>query len=179
MNELNSDVPRVATEKLVTTKELAKMLGVSRGSIKITVKELAKNNSQAFREIQRNSQGWYLFNEFQVAVIKIKLQNQTTAEVAQQLFVTPIVIIEDAKKCLPNKRIEIGKTTFWTQEEITILRDFIKSHRVGVGVSTDLTPALKIKKAMELMQEGYEEELAILKAKNIEQAQRLEQVRNG
>ena len=34
--------------------------------------------------------------------------------------------------------------------------------------STDLTPALKIKKAMELMQEGYEEELAILKAQNAE-----------
>jgi phage antirepressor YoqD-like protein len=109
-------------------------------------------------------------------------KTMTTAEIAQQLGTKPNVITENAKKCLPNKRIENGKTTFWTQEEITILLDFIKSHKVGAGVNlsndligvyTDLTPALKIKKAMELMQEGYEEELQILRAKNLEQAQQL------
>lgn len=76
MNELFG-VPSVATEKLVTTKELAEMLGVTPRSIQITVEELAKNNSQVFREIQRNSQGGYLFNEVQATAIKIELQNHT------------------------------------------------------------------------------------------------------
>lgn len=127
-------------------------------------KEIAKMNQRAFEFARENE------------------TTMTTAEVAQQLGTKPNVITENAKKCLPNKRIENGKTTFWTQEEITILLDFIKSHKVGagvnlsndlIGVSTDLTPALKIKKAFDLMQEGYEEELQILKAKNLEQAQRL------
>lgn len=34
------------------------------------------------------------------------------------------------------------------------------------GVSTTLTPALKIQKALELMREGYEEELARIEAEN-------------
>lgn len=105
-------------------------------------KEIAKMNQRAFEFARENE------------------TTMTTAEVAQQLGTKPNVITENAKKCLPNKRIENGKTTFWTQEEITILLDFIKSHKVGagvnlsndlIGVSTDLTPALKIKKAMELV----------------------------
>jgi len=102
----------------------------------------------------------------------------TTKEVAEQLGTRPNVITENAKKCLPNKKIENGKVTYWTQAEITILLDFIKSHRVGVGVnlsndligtSTELTPALKLKKALELAQEAYEEELERLRMKTHEQ----------
>lgn len=107
----------------------------------------------------------------------------TTMQFAKQLGTSPNVILENARKCLPNKHIENGKPTFWTQAEVTIVLDYMKSHTSNnrsvefnstvENASTDLTPALKIKKAMELMQEGYEEELQILKAKNLEQAQRL------
>lgn len=47
------------------------------------------------------------------------------------------------------------------------------------GVSTELTPALKIKKAFDLMQEGYEEEMAILKAKNLEQQKIIDRIANS
>lgn len=110
-------------------------------------------------------------------------KTMTTAEVAQQLGTSAKVVLENAKKCLPNKKIENGKATYWTKAEITVLLDCMKNNSSNHAsdlyvqskgsLSTDLTPALKIKKAMELMQEGYEEELQILKAKNLEQAKRL------
>ncbi len=106
----------------------------------------------------------------------------TTAQIAKHLGTSPYVVTKNAKKCLPNKKIENGKVTYWNQAEVTVLLDFMKTnnnrtdldltHRV-VGSSTDLTPALKIKKAMELMQEGYEEELAILRAKTEAQQRQL------
>ena len=128
-------------------------------------KEIAKMNQRAF-EFARESE-----------------TTMTTAEVAQQLHTSAKVVLENAKKCLPNKKIENGKATYWTKAEITVLLDCMKNNSSNHAsdlyvqskgsLSTDLTPALKIKKAMELMQEGYEEELQILKAKNLEQAQRL------
>lgn len=106
----------------------------------------------------------------------------TTKEVAEQLGTRANVITENAKKCLPNKRIENGKPTFWNEEEITVLLEFMKtnnnrtdldlSNRL-IGTSTDLTPALKIKKAFELMQEGYEEELERLRILNAEKEKKL------
>ena len=82
----------------------------------------------------------------------------------------------NAKKCLKNKVFENGKTTYFTKEEVTLIVEQMKLSRPNQStftaavqvVSTELTPALKINQAMELMQEGYEEQLAILKAKNIE-----------
>ena len=126
-------------------------------------KEIAKMNQRAF-EFTRESE-----------------KTMTTAQVAEALHTSNKVILENAHKCLPNKRIENGKPTLWTQKEVTILLECLKGNNPNQytftaavkAVSTDLTPALKIKKAMELMQEGYEEELQILKAKNLEQAQRL------
>ena len=50
----------------------------------------------------------------------------TTKEVAEQLGTSPKVILENARKCLPNKRIENGKPTFWNQEEVTVLIYFMK-----------------------------------------------------
>lgn len=110
-------------------------------------------------------------------------KTMTTKEVAEALNTTKDVVLANARKCLQNKQIEHGKATFWTQKEITILLDYMKSHNSNnrsvelnstvENTTTDLTPALKIKKAMELMQEGYEEELQILRAKNLEQAQQL------
>ena len=107
----------------------------------------------------------------------------TTKELAEQLKTSPKVVLENAKKCLPNKRIENGKPTYWSKTEITILIEQMKTSNPNQytftgavkAISTDLTPALKIKKAMELMQEGYEEELAILRAKNAEKQAIIEQ----
>ena len=103
------------------------------------------------------------------------MEQMTTREIADQLNTTPKVVLENARKCLPEKIIENGKPTFWTPEEVTILIDFIKnnSHRNDTSFTnlvkvteTDLTPALKIKKAFELMQEGYEEEMERLRKMN-------------
>lgn len=112
----------------------------------------------------------------------------STKALAETLGTRPNVITENAKKCLPDKVIENGKPTFWTKEEVTVLIDFMKannnrndlplSNRM-IGMSTELTPALKIKKAMELMQEGYEEEIAILKAKNAEKQAVIDRIANG
>lgn len=106
----------------------------------------------------------------------------TTKELADQLGTKSNVITENAKKCLPNKKIENGKVTHWTEAEVTILLDFMKANNNRkdldlsdrlIGASTTLTPALKIKKAMELMQEGYEEELAHLRSINAEQSDQI------
>ena len=111
----------------------------------------------------------------------------TTKELAEQLKTDKKVIIENARKYLPNKVFEQGKVTYWNEAEITVLIDGMKSNNSNqyrekgtvtgavTDVSTELTPALKIRKAMELMQEGYEEELAILRAKNLEQQRVIEE----
>lgn len=109
-------------------------------------------------------------------------KTMTTKEVAEALETRPNVITENAKKCLPNKVIENGKTTYWTQAEVTVLLDFMKSNNNRtdldlsnrlIGAFTELTPALKLKKALELAQEAYEEELSILRAKNEAQEKQL------
>lgn len=115
-------------------------------------------------------------------------KTMTTRELAEQLGTRPNVITENTKKCFPNKKIENGKPTYYTKEEVTVLLEFMKANNNRtdldlsdrlIGFSTDLTPALKIKKAMELMQEGYEEELAILRAKNAEQKAIIDRIENG
>lgn len=103
-------------------------------------------------------------------------KTMTTKEVAEALNTSSKVILENAKKCLPNKRIENGKATYWTQAEVTVLLDCLKNNsktnasdlyfQSKGSVSTELTPALMIKQAMELMQKGYQLELERIKAEN-------------
>ena len=108
-------------------------------------------------------------------------KTMTTEEVAEQFGTRPNVITRNAKKCLPNKKIENGKGTYWTQAEVTVLLECMKSNHANqhnlsrslIGISTELTPALKLKKALELAQEAYEEELSILRAKNEAQEKQL------
>ena len=101
----------------------------------------------------------------------------TTKEIARQLTVAPKTIRENAKKCLPNKRIENGKQTFFTNEEATVLIDYMKKHKgnnrrdlylEGIGAiataTTSMTNALRIRNAMLEMQAAYEDELSIIKA---------------
>ena len=102
----------------------------------------------------------------------------TTKEVAETLGTTPNVITENGKKLFPNKKVQHGKALDWTDEEVTVLIDYMQknpSNNAGnqlisstykSELSTKLTPALKIKQAMLLMQEGYEEEIARLESEN-------------
>ena len=102
------------------------------------------------------------------------MNNLTTRQVAEQLGTSPKVVLENAKKCLSGKIIQNGKPTYWTPEEVTIIIERMKQSKPNQngftasvkGVSTELTPALKIKKALELMQEGYEEEMERLRTVN-------------
>lgn len=102
----------------------------------------------------------------------------TSKEVAETLGTTPNVITENGKKLFPNKEVQRGKAVDWTDEEVTVLIDHMQknpSNNAGnqlisstykSELSTKLTPALKIKQAMLLMQEGYEEEIARLESEN-------------
>lgn len=102
----------------------------------------------------------------------------TTKELADFLKTDKKVVIENAKKYLPNKTFEQGKTAYWTEQEVTILIESMKNNNSNqyrekgtvtgavTVVSTRLTPALKLKKAMEMAQEAYEEELERLKVEN-------------
>jgi len=98
----------------------------------------------------------------------------TTKEIADCLGTTKDVVLANAKKCLPNKVIEHGKKTFWDKAEVTVLIDYMQNHKSNnrsvelnstvENTSTDLTPALMIKQAMELAQKGYELELKRIEA---------------
>ena len=101
-----------------------------------------------------------------------------TREVADALGTTPNVITENGKRLFPDKEVQAGKAVDWTDEEVTILIDHMQknpSNNAGKelisstyrsGLTTKLTPALKIQQAMLLMKEGYDEEVARLEAEN-------------
>lgn len=112
----------------------------------------------------------------------VKEKTMTTKEIAEQLKTSPKVILTNAKKCLPNKVIENGKPALWTKEEVTILLEQLKSSQPNQNtftaavkvVNTELTPALKLKKALDLAQEAYEEELERIKAEKLQLQQQNE-----
>ena len=101
-----------------------------------------------------------------------------TKEVAETLGTTPNVITENGKKLFPKKEVQRGKAVDWTDEEVTVIIDHMQKNPSNSAgnqlinstykseLSTKLTPALKIKQAMLLMQEGYEEEIARLESEN-------------
>ncbi|WP_294402999.1 phage antirepressor KilAC domain-containing protein [uncultured Clostridium sp.] len=107
----------------------------------------------------------------------------STTELAKILKCNNNTITENAKSIFPNKVFINGKTTYYTEEEATMIIDKIQHNNnnqnnlssSSIGIKTALTPALKIKQAMEMMQEAYEEELEILRLKNEEQQQLIEQ----
>ena len=190
------------TKAYFTTREIADSIGEQVGTVRsvafrlfdrneievkdnefcFTVEQTEKIESVFKKECKRKAN--VIVGSAVLAVESVAENIITTKQLAEQLGTRPNVITENAKKCLPNKKIENGKATFWNEAEVTILLDFMKSNNNRtdldlsnrlIGTSTDLTPALKIKKAMELMQEGYEEELSILRAKNAAQAQIIEE----
>lgn len=118
-------------------------------------------------------------------------ETMTTKEIAEYLGTDKKVIIENARKFLPHKQFEHGKQTFWSKEEVTILIEGMKDNNSNqyrdkgtvtgavTVASTELTPALRIKRAMEMMQEAYEEELAIIKARAIESEKVVNRIADG
>lgn len=117
-------------------------------------------------------------------------KQMTTKEVAESLGCTDKTVRENAKKCLPNKVFENGKTTYWNEAEVTILLEYLKRNNPNQSgytaavqaISTSMTPALKLKKAMELAEEAYQEELARLKAEKeaaLEEVDRIYQVEHN
>lgn len=190
------------TERKMTTRQVADYLGTSSKVVLTNARKCLPN------KVIENGKTTYWSNEEVTVLIEQLKCNQpngytfpnlsvelkggercernstiTTMQFAKQLGTSPNVILDNARECLPSKVIINGKPTFWTKEEVTILLDYMKSHNSNnrsvefnstvKNTSTTLTPALKIKKAFELMQEGYEEELSRLRQENIEQKQKL------
>lgn len=100
----------------------------------------------------------------------------STKQIAEQLTVDKRTIQRVAKKCFPNKKIENGKTTLYTKEEVTILLEYMKSNNnrtdltsttVVQVTSTELTPSLRMIQAMEMFKAAADEELARLRAENV------------
>lgn len=95
--------------------------------------------------------------------------------IADSLGVSKDIVRNAINRVFP-KKIQNGKTTLLNEAEVTLILEEIKKNQSVMShstfevtskvekASTSLTPALKIKQAFELMQEGYEEELARIKA---------------
>lgn len=64
----------IAERKLMTGKELAEVLGVSKDTINATVERLDVDGVLRRVDIARNTQGGYLFSENQATVIKQEIQ---------------------------------------------------------------------------------------------------------
>jgi phage antirepressor YoqD-like protein len=108
----------------------------------------------------------------------------TTKEVVEVLGCAVKTVFENAKTCLPDKRIENGKTTLWTENEATILLEhlkqekasgrhsnlYIQSKGIETAKSLELEAALAAQKAIELQQKV----IAKLKAESEAKQKRLE-----
>ena len=107
-------------------------------------------------------------------LVKKTEKTATTKQVAETLGCTVKTVLNNVEKFLPNKVVENGKPVTFTEAEVTVLLEGMKNNKNNQhdlerslqGISTKLTPALKIKQAMLLMQEGYEEEIARLESEN-------------
>lgn len=107
-------------------------------------------------------------------LVKKTEKTMTTKQVAETLGCTVKTVLNNVEKFLPNKVVENGKPVTFTEAEVTVLLEGMKNNKNNQhdlerslqGISTKLTPALKIKQAMLLMQEWYEEEIARLESEN-------------
>ena len=101
-------------------------------------------------------------------------KKMTTKEVAESLSCTVKTVLENAKKCLPNKVFENGKPTEWSEAEVTVLLDYMKEHSnrpdlplqpVVKATETSLTPDLVIFKAEQEIAALHEKVVAAYKVK--------------
>lgn len=65
----------------------------------------------------------------------------TTQQIADQLNTTKDVILLYAEQVLPNKEIKHGITTYWTEEEVTLILEYAKTH-VGNNRSEEMKLAV-------------------------------------
>lgn len=65
-------------------------------------------------------------------------KKMTTKEVAEALQTTKKTVLENAKKCLPGKVYIHGQTTYWNEEEVTVLLECMKNNAKGQGARNDL-----------------------------------------
>ena len=94
-------------------------------------------------------------------LVKKTEKTMTTKQVAETLGCTVKTVLNNVEKFLPNKVVENGKPVTFTEAEVTVLLEGMKNNKNNQhdlerslqGISTKLTPALKIKQAMLLMQE--------------------------
>lgn len=176
---------RIATYGFIEGKDFSPKLGESTGGRPTIEYDLSLSMAKELAIVENNEKG-KLIRQYVERVIQRSEDTPvhsekaiTTRDLAKILNTSSKVLLENARKSLPNKIIENGKPTYWSVEDVTVLIDHLKHNpqtnandlylKSKGTTSTNLTPALKIKKAMELMQEGYEEELALLRAKNEEQ----------
>ncbi len=95
-------------------------------------------------------------------------RTMTTKEVAKTFGVSAETVRSNGKALFPTKKTENGKPIFWTETESKLILERIRANNAGSAatskgalevITSDLTPALMIKQAMELAQKGYELEL--------------------
>jgi phage antirepressor YoqD-like protein len=108
-------------------------------------------------------------------------KTMATREIAETLGCEIKTVLNNAKICLPDKRIENGKQTFWTENEVTVLLEYMKRNNnnqhelvrslqgIETSQSLELEAALAAQKAIELQQRVIEK----LKKDNAEKAERL------
>ena len=107
----------IAERKLMTGKELAEVLGVSKDTINATVERLDVDGVLRRVDIARNTQGGYLFSEYQATVIKQEIQkhhnlanrqidNVSTAAEEDQMIAQALTILQ---RRIQNANKEIEK----------------------------------------------------------------------
>ena len=116
-NSTKSLVQNVVAEELVTTKELAQMLGVEVTAIKRAVQKLGA----VLHRVERNNQGGYLFTEKQATIIKQEIQKHhnlatrridTVSTDYEMELMTQKVIAYHAQKAAEYKsRMDIAEAT--------------------------------------------------------------------
>lgn len=88
----------------------------------------------------------------------------TTKQIAEQLRTTKNVILAIAKKCLPNKKIEKYKTTYFDEKEVSIIINHMKKvENSSQNRSVKLTEHLKTVKTNMIIKQEAQESLNNLK----------------
>ena len=106
----------IAERKLMSGKELAEVLGVSKDTINATVERLEVDGVLRRVDIARNTQGGYLFSEWQATVIKQEIQKHhnlasrqidgvSTEQEENQLILNAFSILQRRNDEL-NKKVE-------------------------------------------------------------------------
>lgn len=136
---------------LVTTKQLANVLGVEVTAVKRAVQKLGA----VLHEVQKNKQGGYLFNEEQATIIKKEIQKHHNLATRQIDNVSTEYeenqTIFNAMSILQRRSIELQKQLEEKQNQIEALTPDAESWRAfaesdGSFSATNIAKLLKIKR---------------------------------